>query len=819
MDLTKISIGGNRRFLYAGINEIELTPDSRQQLILGTNGSGKSTLLDAMSPLPASPGDYIKGGYKETRWKNEFHTYVLRSSFVRGEHPHSFLMDGVELNEGGTLMIQRKLVEQYFKYTTDLHELMLGNVKFTSLTAQKRKEWLVKLCHVDVSYAIGVYLKLQTTARNVLGARKHAEQRIVQRTAQLLGETELADLKQRLDSLNLELKLLMESKDYEVVWSDSNSAELRYIEAQLADLSQEILTMPLLDVEQFKNTSEIQNKINELYENAARLEERNNGIKKEYSSISDIVKMLSQSSSVSLQDLENECAALQLANQNEHLTSRQSLLTNYNNLREIQTDLEQVIDPIEDLLIEIPLNPNLKVYNNEVVQQKQDERNQILAEKDSWYNRHQTAIARLQYLKSHDPVQCPECGHGWVPGVNDVELARLENSMPKYEAKLDELSKQLAAFDVWYEQKETWKHAYLRYRNYVSQYPRLKEIWDYYQDEYRIFNEPTSLVGYIRQYYEDIIVAIRCKARQDRIDVLHSAIEERKLLESNNVTVLNGKLSQLDTELSVGMAEVRLLDTRIEQLKQLYDNIMTLESRSRQIKELLNHHVDGFIKQFKDGKNKIIDNLIMVRQQSLASLSARHHDAMSDVNMLAQYERDLEELKRSEHDLGLVLDALSPTSGIIAHTLNSFIGIFTQGMNKVISQIWTTPLQVLPCSMKDTDLDYKFPLWFGSSEKTAEDISQGSSGQKEIVDFAFVLVARSFLKLNNIPLILDEVGRTFTDTHRRHLFDYIKYLNSQIFIVSHFSNTHGALNHADVNVIDPTGILVKEGQNKNFRIA
>ena len=819
MDLTAIAIAGNRRFLYAGINEIELTPQARQQLILGTNGSGKSTLLDALSPLPASPGDYIKGGYKETQWTDGTVSYKLRSSFVRGEHPHSFLRNGVELNDGGTLMIQRKLVEQYFNYTTDLHELLIGNVKFTSLTAQKRKEWLVKLCHVDVSYAIGVYLKLQTTARNVLGARKHAEQRIIQRTAQLLGETELADLKQRLDEINQELKILVESKDYELQWSESNASELRYIEAQLQELSQEILSMPMLDTEGFKNTTEIQTAIDSLIEHTARLEERNNGIKKEYSSISDIVKMLSQSSTVSIQDLENECGSLQQANENEHLNTRQSLLCHYSNLKEIQSDLEQVIDPIEDLLLEIPLNTDMKLYNNEIIQLKQEARDKVLAEKHNWQNRHQTAISRLHYLKSHDPVVCPECTHSWIPGVSDVEVERLENSMPKYEATIAELDKKLIEFHLWYEQKETWKHVYLRYRNYVSQYPRLKEIWDYYQDEYRIFNEPAKLVGFIRHFYNDVIVAIRCKSRQDRVDVLHSAIEERRLLESNNVVTLNGKLTQLDTELSVGLAEVRLNSTRIDSLRNLYDGIQTLESRSRQIKELLNHHVEGFIKQFKDGKNKIIDSLMMARQQSLSSLSTRHHDAMSDVNMLAQYERDLEELKRSEEDLGLVLDSLSPTSGIIAQTLNSFINIFTQGMNKVISQVWTTPLQVLPCNMKDTDLDYKFPLWFGSEEKTADDISQGSSGQKEIVDFAFVLVARSFLKLNHIPLILDEVGRTFTDTHRRHLFDFIKLLNSQIFIVSHFSNTHGALNQADVNVIDPTGVLIREGYNKNFRLA
>lgn len=820
MELESIKLTGNRRFQLAGINEIDYQPKAKQQLILGTNGSGKSTLLNLLSPLPPSPSEYIKGGSQETVWvKSDGTRFKLRSSFARGEHPHSFIKDGVELNEGGTLMIQRKLVEMHFNYTTDLHELLIGNVKFTSLPPQKRKEWLVKLCFVDVSYAISVYSKLQVTARNVLGAKKHTEQRIVQRSAQLLGTTELADLKQRIESLTSEIQILTEAKDYTVQWTEQHATELRFLQAQLIELSMDVLSIPTLELQGFRSTTDVQNAIEKTYQDIAAIQAKNEGIKKEFNSISDVVKMISQSSTVSLPALQAEKAELQQQLESMHLTLQQQGLVSRNDLRDLQQDLEMVIDPIEDILTEIPLNADMKLYNTAVFNQKQEERAAIMSGRDSLRNRLESAERRIAYLKSHDPVNCPKCTHTWVPGVSPEEIARLEGGLPKAHAKLEDFDKQLKVIDEYFEAAQEWKNIYLRYTNYVSQYPRLKNVWDYYLDDKRLFNEPRQLVGFIRQYYQDLLVAIHARTRRDRIDVLEAAITERQLLEGNNVQALNGKLAQLDEELSVGMAEHKVLTSRAESLQQLYDTIRTLENRSRSIRELLNHFLEGLAKQLRHGANSKLDALLQTRQQSMASLSTRYHDASSDVAMLEQYERDLDDLKRSENDLKLTLDALSPTSGIIAQTLNSFIGVFTEGLNKVISQIWTTPLAVLPCSMKDSDLDYRFPLWLGSDEKTTDDIANGSTGQKEIVDFAFLLVARSFLHFNQHPLILDEVGRTFTDTHRRHLFDFIKLLPSQIFIVSHFSNTHGALNQADVNFIDPTGILIREGYNKHFKLA
>lgn len=819
MELEKIHLMGNKRLLLAGINEVEYSPKAKQQLILGTNGSGKSTLLNLMSPLPPSPGEYSKGGFQESHWTHTGAKYKLRSSFVRGEHPHSFMKDGVELNDGGTLMIQRKLVEMHFNYTPDLHELLIGNVKFTALTPQKRKEWLVKLCHVDVSYAISVYMRLQVTARNVLGARKHAEQRIVQRSAQLLGETELQDLKLRIDTLTHEIQLLTQSKDYNVQWSEAEASELRFLEAQIAENSKEVLAFESLNNEGFKSVIEIQNAIEQHFQQLTAIEARNAGIKKEFISISDIVKMLSQNSSVSMQDLESERNKLRQLIQDSTFTELQLQLSHRNDLKDLLADLELVIDPIEDLLSAIPVNPNFEWFNNETAQKQQDAKNVLLQERDSLVTRCNNAVTRITYLKSHDPVNCPKCSHAWVPGVSPEEIERLENGIPKANAKIEELNKQLKTFDEYFEALNEWKNYYARFRNYAAQYPRLKCVWDYYLEDYRLFNDPKSLLGYIRHFYVDTQKSVQLKHWNDRVDVIESAIEERRLLEGNNVQVLNGKLQSLDEELSVGMAEQRVLTARIDYLKTLLDKIYSVTQRNRQIQELMHHHVTAFAKQIRHETNVEIDKLLQTRQQSLASLSARYHDASSDVNMLQQYQRDLEELRRNEEDLKRTLDALSPTTGIIAQTLNSFISIFTQGLNKVISQIWTTPLSVLPCTMKDNDLDYRFPLWLGSTDKTTEDIANGSTGQKEIVDFAFVLVARSFLKLNHSPLILDEVGRTFTDAHRRSLFEFIKLLPSQLFIVSHFSNTHGALNLADVNVIDPTGVLVRPEYNKQFRIA
>jgi len=166
----------------------------------------------------------------------------------------------------------------------------------------------------------------------------------------------------------------------------------------------------------------------------------------------------------------------------------------------------------------------------------------------------------------------------------------------------------------------------------------------------------------------------------------------------------------------------------------------------------------------------------------------------------------------------LLKEELSPTDGMIADQLKGFIGSFTGHLNSIIGQIWTYDLLVLPCGLGGGELDYKFPMQVRSSDSVVEDIGSGSTGQMEVVDFAFKLIVMFYLKLHEYPLYLDELGHSFDEQHRITVMNFVKGLIetggfSQAFLISHYAASHGTFNSAEVLVLDAANIAVPKIYN------
>ena len=126
-------------------------------------------------------------------------------------------------------------------------------------------------------------------------------------------------------------------------------------------------------------------------------------------------------------------------------------------------------------------------------------------------------------------------------------------------------------------------------------------------------------------------------------------------------------------------------------------------------------------------------------------------------------------------------------------------------MNSIIRQIWTTPLEVMPCGFDDNaELTYVFPVVVNEDDShPAKDVNSCSDGQVEIIDFAFKVVALLQLGQQGAPLLLDETDRPLTVDHKVKLMNYIKELVennifSQVFLISHHEAAWGALPSTDV---------------------
>lgn len=134
MIINYLILDGFKRFSLGHIERFEYRPMQKTQLILGSNGSGKSSLLGMLSPLPARSKDFKENGYKEIGISHDGSEYVLKSSY---NGKHSFIRDEEELNSGGTLNVQRQLVEDIFGLNEKLFDVLSGSVNLCGMGDRK----------------------------------------------------------------------------------------------------------------------------------------------------------------------------------------------------------------------------------------------------------------------------------------------------------------------------------------------------------------------------------------------------------------------------------------------------------------------------------------------------------------------------------------------------------------------------------------------------------------------------------------------------------------------------------------------------------
>jgi hypothetical protein len=138
-------------------------------------------------------------------------------------------------------------------------------------------------------------------------------------------------------------------------------------------------------------------------------------------------------------------------------------------------------------------------------------------------------------------------------------------------------------------------------------------------------------------------------------------------------------------------------------------------------------------------------------------------------------------------------------------------------MNSFIKKVWLYPLVIQSCKPEldnEVELDYKFKLVVNDSDPVS-DIKMGSAAMKEIINLAFKLVAMKYLNITNSPLFLDEFGRTMDSAHRISAFKAVTdvLLNSdysQIFMVSHYSESYGSLTNSEICVLCDANIVIPE---------
>lgn len=814
MLIHSLEIVGNKRLRPRGINRFYAEFTEIVQMFLGTNGSCKTTIYRELNPLPPAKSDYDIGGYKIIKFSHRGSEFTLTSRFDNGPR-HTFEKDGVILNDNGTASVQKELIWQYLQLDNDIADVLFDRVVFTNMQPLKRRDWLMKLSNMDFEYAIELYNRLKSKARAMQDVVKHQEKRLADELGRLPTPETLRVLEERCSVLKNELTALMEAKI-------PGLPERSVIGAKLADtinksnaLAEKIVKAPInhYSGESFSSVEEISELISRRKTERAAVQMALDIHLEEAQRLRNVSDALNNTRANSFEDIkrgkEEALTAISLLQEIDEF----GFLADPDMMSE-KTDA--VHATLMDLLSRVPSNEDGRFTKQNALDLQRQRR-----ETGCRLTEIQADIMRLEHRQEHikglHEENCPKCGFIWKPGVEANELTTLsslcENKKEEllkcreYSVHLDELAEQMA---------EYWG-VIRQYNVIVSGNNDLRLLWDKLTVCLSPGNSPTAAYPILNKWREAIDVSRKRKGLENEVRNADLAIHHLEASAAGDISDVARQLSEIEISVELETSQLQLIDSEVTVLTTLRNQITNILGMASEFKELEGVVAKDFDTILAVVRNETYNELIGERQLALAETEATLSRARNAEAVVAELKRNRDEAIADGEAYTVLLKELSPSDGLIADNLVGFINSFVDTMNQFISQVWSHDFTILPFKLDEGALDYNLPFVLnGNDDIPISDVSEGSRGQRDFIDFVFKFVVMMYLDMNDWPLFIDELVPSLDEQHRHNATMFVKAFVesrrcSQLFMISHYVTLHGAFSNVEFCVMDTSNIVTLPG--------
>lgn len=810
------------RLALNNIRHFKLTLKEMVQLILGTNGSGKSSLIYELSPLPANHKHYYKGGKKRIVIAAHNKTYELISDFANGQD-HYFYVDGENLNTGRTVTIQKELVREHFGYTYEFHEILLGIEPFTRMAPGRRREVFTMLCPVNYTYAIKLYKKIQEALRDTTGTLKKTKERLVKETASALQEEEILAMRARLTELNKESQAMymLRNADAPTVYDARTTAEAA---TQLIhELTERFHGIrKLLRDKSYIAPEEYEMDIESAKSELARIEGVYARVSEEFIKSSAEVGSVSEMDAEDVVKLKDEIIA---NNQLAHnlLGTRKRPLEGFNPIRATQS-MDVVYESLYEVLTHIKADPDGLMSSTALteVMDKLRDRELSLATNKEKLSGFEHREKHLLELANSEQISCPKCTHQFRMGYSEDEHHNLKNRITAGRGFVEVLDKELVELRQKRDELTAYSTLYKEYIRITRSTPELQPLWNLINEEDALRQSPQHALTLVELVRSDLQIEMRVSAIREKITTDMKRLEMAEYAQSESIKGKKIRLEELEREIGFLsqqklLVQSKLRDLQIEQrqIKHMYDICDNLNKAKDNLGQ-------ASISVINAVKNEIIDEALAETHREIATLATRVHSVDQHESVIRNLKWTIVENEKEEKAYKALAAALSPVDGLIAEGMLGFIRNFAARMNALIAKVWTYRMEMHDCSTEEesAELNYKFPVSTPNLPKPTGDVSEASSGQKEMLDLAFRVVAAQCLGLDKGPLSLDEFGKTFDETHQLAATQVIQQLMeqlnfSQLFMISHYESCYGSFYNAQVTVMDKRNITVPANRKYN----
>lgn len=822
MRIRRIELHGFKRMKLNDYHSISVDFDQPIQQILGTNGAGKSSMLSELNPLPGDHRDFEKGGKKHIWISHRGSEYECISDFMEG-NKHTFIKDGIVLNDKGNAKIQSDLVYQEFKYNKQVRDLLLGRSKFTSMTTGQRRDWLTELSDVNYDYAIHIYLKLKERLRDITGSLREYKRRLVQESSKVLKNEEVTKLQKEVNQLHKEITELLDKRENPNIKLDDAISDQYSLLEQITSISKDILTTSIRQPIHVSNKEELSLAITEVQKQIAACDALLDQHTKDHNKIKREVDLLKQSGLDGLGQIEEKLIEFNKVKNQKSKFIHNSIL--FQNPLVAKDGIESIKEELLDICIHLPENSDRSINQNysNTLKENLEVNYQRNNELQNQLNRYQATRLHLEEHKSKDSIQCPKCQHEWKLGFSEDRYQRTIENITETNKVINQLQEEKKTLTEKLQFVNEYGILLRRFKTITQSRPDLNPLWDYINREEILINNPKEVQILLNR----VEISLQYQIEIEDINKEILKLEEVKKLSENtslqNLSQAHERLDHYSLEMGKVTKDRMLLRLRESDLLAYMSEITLTYQKAEKLDKLIDRKEDLDKITVKAVIFDVITQALKAKQSQLAIKEDILSEVTNQKNIIYDLESQISKLSVDQQSLNVLVDQISPKEGLIAQGLLGFMNNFISKVNKVIAKVWSYPLQVQSCSVdagETVELDYKFPLIVVDDNNKVDDISMGSDGMKEIINLAFVIVAMHCLDMKDYPVMLDEFSNTFDEAHRSSAVELVKnlldqYSFSQLFIVSHYFTLHGALTNAQVCVLNDTNLSVSTVVNQH----
>lgn len=808
MQILELELKDFKRFSLTGTKRIVYTPSKRINIIIGRGGCGKSSLLRELSPLPANiKKDYNEGGYKRITIRHNDIIYIL-SSGLNGSTRHSFLCNDEELNDGGTKRVQMRLVEEHFNITQPIQNMLVGKTDFATMVPASRKDWIMSTSNIDYDYVMSVYTAVKSAHRDVVGALKISQRELINNNEKLIKEEEKRSITETVKYLNDVVDRLFELKSSTSPLHRSSLDDIDTLVPKLKTLLKKLKQPRYKSVNAFnKRAIEINHQI------------KHNDT--QYLKVKEDIKVLKNTESNlkigDVKDIERE-----LKNVNKEINAIISDIyvnVDVNAIDDISSSFDNIMVTLSTYLIELESMTDVELGKEmlETLKRETISLKQQLTLSTREFDKYAIDLKLLEKKKNDDETECPSCGHKWVKGYDERTHTIVEDRLDKLGEKIERFKSTINNNETVLNNAKVKKEYINNTLMLINSNNQLSNIFKYVDTKASIDTTPRFYLTTLEKLGMDLRRWVKIKPLLKVKESLKSKLDIAMARVDSDIKNIEVLLDKNNTVMHDIMIMNNDLKNELNEIKETIKTINSIRSITETIRSLIKKEWKMKINSIESIKNETVNELVRFIRLEVTRLETRISESTKKELLIKAQKTNVENLDMKSKAMGSLLGVLSPSNGIIASSIISFLNNFINDINIVINEVWNYRMEIIPFKVDGNDmLDYKFPVSVDGVDN-AEDISDVSSSMQEIINLGFKVVSMKYMGMGSYPLILDEYGRTMDDAHRAKAYDTIDSLTdsrfNQIFIVSHFSDSYNKLGDASITVLDPENILLNSTLN------